>query len=112
MSGVPEFVSNAAELAKRKLARDVERIQKRPPWLPADHPEGEPYVGFGIPFQPDVPVVTDGVTRRHLTADQVEAGGRLSDEQVAGFHAEAQVRRVNDANRQVAALRSQVGGQS
>jgi hypothetical protein len=113
MSGTPDFISNAAELAKRKLSRDVERIQKRPAWLPADHPDGEPFVGFGIPHQPDAPVVTDGVTVRHLSADEIDAASaRLSDAQVEGFHAEAQVRRSNDAQRQAAALRAQVGGQS
>jgi hypothetical protein len=113
MSGAPAFVSKAAELAKNKLARDVERIQKRPAWLPDDHPEGEPYIGFGIPHNTDVPVVKDGVTVRHLNADDIDAASaRLSDAQVAGFHVEAQVRRQNDVSRQLAALRAQVGGES
>jgi hypothetical protein len=111
---VPDFVSNAAEIARRKLARDVERIEKRPSWLPPGHPDGEPFIGFGIPHDPTaLAEKTEGPTLRHLTPEQADAAAaRLSDAQVEGFHVEAQVRQRNDVARHAAALRAQLGGES
>lgn len=95
MGVLDKLRSRGDEIAAQRLGRDQairDRVSKRPDWIPDNWPEGVPVVSLSAAYAGQAEAEakrTDGVTVRTLdTADQ---DVRLSDAQLDGWRAVAQL---------------------
>jgi len=115
--GVLDGLRSRADAINRQRVEQEERVQKRaqrrPDWLPEDWPEGKPYVSLAGDYAgagEDEAKRVDGVTTRVIDPDAEMP--RLNDEQIAGWHAQAELAARQSAANELRTVVRRAGGAS